>query len=120
MRNSAIGQLVKEAQVNVETVRYYERRGLMPERAKDRRASQVSKSVISSAQAQIRETHSLWGLIFPARNILPVRLKEDTFVLPLGGGRDIIADFLQPIEDFFASLRIRLFPLSVKVCHDFI
>ncbi len=29
-------------------------------------------------------------------------------------------DFLQPIEDFFGSLVIRHFALSVKVCHDFI
>lgn len=31
MKSLTIGQLAKEAQVNVETVRYYERRGLMPE-----------------------------------------------------------------------------------------
>lgn len=31
MTNLTIGQLAKNAQVNVETVRYYERRGLMPE-----------------------------------------------------------------------------------------
>jgi len=31
MGNLTIGQLAKKAQVNVETVRYYERRGLMPE-----------------------------------------------------------------------------------------
>ncbi len=31
MKNLTIGQLAKEAQVNVETVRYYERRGLLPE-----------------------------------------------------------------------------------------
>ena len=31
MKSLTIGQLAREAQVNVETVRYYERRGLMPE-----------------------------------------------------------------------------------------
>lgn len=31
MKSLTIGQLAKEAKVNVETVRYYERRGLMPE-----------------------------------------------------------------------------------------
>ncbi len=31
MRNLTIGQLARMAQVNVETIRYYERRGLMPE-----------------------------------------------------------------------------------------
>jgi len=31
MENLAIGQLAKRARVNVETVRYYERRGLIPE-----------------------------------------------------------------------------------------
>jgi MerR family mercuric resistance operon transcriptional regulator len=31
MKNLTIGQLAKKAQVNIETVRYYERRGLLPE-----------------------------------------------------------------------------------------
>ncbi len=31
MENMTIGQLAKKADVNIETVRYYERRGLMPE-----------------------------------------------------------------------------------------
>jgi len=31
MKTLTIGQLAKQAQVNVETVRYYERRGLIPE-----------------------------------------------------------------------------------------
>ncbi len=31
MENLTIGQLAKKADVNIETVRYYERRGLMPE-----------------------------------------------------------------------------------------
>lgn len=31
MGNLTIGQLAKKAQVNIETVRYYERRGLIPE-----------------------------------------------------------------------------------------
>jgi Hg(II)-responsive transcriptional regulator len=31
MENLTIGQLAKRADVNIETVRYYERRGLMPE-----------------------------------------------------------------------------------------
>jgi len=30
MKNLTIGQLAREVQVNVETIRYYERRGLMP------------------------------------------------------------------------------------------
>lgn len=31
MKSLTIGQLAKKAQVNVETIRYYERRGLLPE-----------------------------------------------------------------------------------------
>src|SRR3990172_1289903 len=31
MKNLTIGQLAQKAQVNIETVRYYERRGLVPE-----------------------------------------------------------------------------------------
>jgi hypothetical protein len=65
--------------------------------------------------APIRETHSLWGLIFSARNIVPVLLKEDTFVLPSSGGRDVITIFLQPIDDFFGGLLIRLSAFRVKV-----
>ena len=30
MKNITIGKLAKKAEVNIETVRYYERRGLMP------------------------------------------------------------------------------------------
>jgi len=87
----------------------------IPGGATGRTASKVLKGVISSAHAPIRETHSLWGLIFSARNIVPVLLKEDTFVLPSGGGRDIIIIFLQTIDDFFGGLLIRLFAFRVKV-----
>jgi DNA-binding transcriptional MerR regulator len=31
MQNLTIGQLAKQANVNLETIRYYERRGLIPE-----------------------------------------------------------------------------------------
>jgi len=63
MRNLTIGQLAKKAQLNVETARYYERRGLIPERAKGRRASERSKVVISSAQGQF-ERRTLHGYYF--------------------------------------------------------
>jgi MerR family mercuric resistance operon transcriptional regulator len=36
MKNLTIGQLAKNAEVNVETVRYYERRGLIPKPARPR------------------------------------------------------------------------------------
>ena len=84
-------------------------------KVKGGRASKVSKGVVSSAQGPIREIHSLWGHIFPARNIVPVLLKEDTFVLPSGGRRDIIIMFLQPIDDFFSGLLIRLSAFRIKV-----
>ncbi len=67
------------------------------------------------AGANTRDTLLLGGLIFPAGNIVPVLLKEDIFVLPSGGGRDIITIFLQPIEDFFGGLLIRLSAFRVKV-----
>lgn len=37
MKTFTIGQLAKQAKVNIETIRYYERRGLLPE--PQRRAS---------------------------------------------------------------------------------
>lgn len=76
---------------------------------------QSLKEVLSSAQGPIREIHFLWGIIFSVRNIVSVLLKEDTFVLPSGGGRDIIIMFLQPIDDFFGRLLIRLSALRIKV-----
>ncbi|MGZ3495863.1 MAG: hypothetical protein ACXU9M_14295, partial [Thermodesulfobacteriota bacterium] len=54
------------------------------------------------------------SLLFPLRKILPVLLKEDAFVFPPGGWRNIIIMFLQPIEDFFAGLVIRLSAFRVK------
>ena len=62
-----------------------------------------------------RNTHSLCGFIFSAGNIVPIFLKENTFVIPSGGGRDIIIFFLQPIENFFGGLLIRLSAFRVKV-----
>ena len=67
-----------------------------------------------------RNTHSLCGFIFSAGNIVPVLLKENTFVLPSGGRRDIIIMFLQPIEDFFTSLLICLSAFRIKLCHDLV
>jgi len=63
---------------------------------------------------------SLWGFIFSAGNIVPVLLKEDTFVFPAGGGRNIIVIFLQPLEDFFGNLLIRLSAFRVKLCHELV
>lgn len=63
----------------------------------------------------IGETHSLSGMILPAGNIVPVLLKKDTFVLPSGGGRDVIITFLQPIEDFFGGVVTGLSAFRVKV-----
>ena len=54
-----------------------------------------------------------WGLILSVRKIVLVHLKENAFVLPSGGGRNIIVMFLQPIEDFFGGLVVRLSAFGV-------
>lgn len=73
-----IGQLAKEAQVHVETVRYYERRGLIPE--PPRRASgyrQYSQDVV----ARIRFIQHAKELGFSLKEILELlslRVDPDT------------------------------------------
>ena len=117
MRDLTIGQLAKEEQVNVEAVPYYEWRGLMPEGATGRRASEVSKGVITSSQGPIRETHSSWGIIFSAGNVLSVLLKQDISVLFTGTvrRRDKVLLGFQPIDDLFGGLLICLSAFRVKV-----
>ena len=78
MRSLTIGQLAKEAQVNVETVRYYERRGLMPE--PPRRESGYRQYPLDSV-ARIRFIKRAQELGFSLKEIselLSLRIDPDT------------------------------------------
>jgi len=78
MKSLTIGQLAKEAQVNVETVRHYERRGLMPE--PPRRESGYRQYPLDSV-ARIRFIKRAQELGFSLQEIselLSLRIDPDT------------------------------------------
>lgn len=73
-----IGQLAKKAQVNVETVRYYERRGLIPE--PPRRESgyrQYSQDVVARIQF-IKRAKELGFSLKEILELLSLRVDPDT------------------------------------------
>ena len=100
MTELTIGRLADEAGVNVETIRYYQRRGLMPEPAKPahghrRYADDAVKRVRFIKRAQV----------------LGFTLEEISSLLELdeahacGETRDLAAHKLQVIEDKLADLK---------------
>jgi MerR family mercuric resistance operon transcriptional regulator len=78
MKQLTIGELAKRAKVNVQTVRYYERRGLMPE--PPRRASgyrQYSQNDIGRLRF-IRHGKDLGFSLKEIRELLSLRVDPDT------------------------------------------
>jgi MerR family mercuric resistance operon transcriptional regulator len=78
MKNLTIGQLAKKAQVNVETVRYYERRGLIPR--PPRRESgyrQYSQDAIARIQF-IKRAKELGFSLNEISELLSLRVALDT------------------------------------------
>lgn len=78
MKSLTIGQLAKEAQVNIETVRYYERRGLIPE--PPRRESgyrQYSKADINRIRF-IRRAKELGFSLREISELLSLRVDPNT------------------------------------------
>lgn len=77
MKTLTIGQLAKQAQVNVETVRYYERRGLIPE--PPRRESgyrQYSQDAVARLQF-IRRAKELGFSLREISDLLSLRVGPD-------------------------------------------
>lgn len=78
MKDLTIGQLAKNVQVNVETVRYYERRGLMPE--PPRRKSgyrQYSETDVARIRF-IRRAKELGFSLNEVSELLSLRLDPET------------------------------------------
>lgn len=78
MKNLTIGQLAKKAQVNVETVRYYERRGLIPE--PPRRESgyrQYSEDAVARIQF-IKHAKELGFSLKEISELLSLKVDPDT------------------------------------------
>jgi MerR family mercuric resistance operon transcriptional regulator len=78
MASLRIGQLARQAQVNVETVRYYERRGLLP---KPPRRSSGYRQYAAEDLARLRFIKRAQGLGFTLQEIaelLALRVDPDT------------------------------------------
>ncbi len=78
MRSLTIGQLAKKAQVNVETVRYYERRGLIPK--PPRRNSgyrQYSQDIVARIQF-IKRAQELGFTLKEISELLSLRVDPGT------------------------------------------
>lgn len=78
MRNLTIGQLARKAQVNVETIRYYERRGLIPD--PPRRESgyrQYSEDAVSRIHF-IKRAKELGFSLKEISELLSLRVDPDT------------------------------------------
>lgn len=78
MRNLTIGALARKAEVNIETIRYYERRGLLPEPA---RSSSGYRQYSLEAVARIQFIKHAKELGFSLKEILDLlslRVDPDT------------------------------------------
>jgi MerR family mercuric resistance operon transcriptional regulator len=100
MTELTIGRLAEEAGVNVETIRYYQRRGLMPEPVKPthghrRYASDAAKRVRFIKRAQV--------LGFTLEEIGSLLELDEAHAC--GETRDLAAHKLQVIEDKLADLK---------------
>ena len=73
-----IGQLAKKAKVNVETVRYYERRGLIPKPPRrDSGYRQYSQDIVARIQF-IKHTQELGFSLKEISELLSLRVNPDT------------------------------------------
>lgn len=78
MENLTIGQLAKEAKVNVETVRYYERRGLIPKPPrKDSGYRQYPPEAVSRIQF-IKHAQELGFSLKEIAELLSLRVDPNT------------------------------------------
>ncbi len=100
MENLTIGQLARRAQVNIETVRYYERRGLMPE--PPRRESgyrQYSQTDITRIQF-IKRARELGFSLKEILELLSLRVDPHTTCGDVKGRAEVkIAGIEQKIKD---------------------
>ena len=78
MKNLTIGQLAKKTQLNVETIRYYERRGLVPEPPRsDSGYRQYSQNAVARLQF-IKSAKELGFSLKEIMELLSLRVDPDT------------------------------------------
>ena len=71
-----IGKLAKEAEVNVETIRYYERRGLIEQPAERRGAFRVYPPGTAARVRSIKRAQSLGFSLKEIKELMTLRLDE--------------------------------------------
>ncbi len=71
-----IGKLAKEAGVNVETIRYYERRGLIKQPAERRGAYRVYPPATAARVRSIKRAQSLGFSLKEIKELMTLRLDE--------------------------------------------
>ena len=117
MNTLKIGQLAKQAGVNIETIRYYERRNLIPK--PPRRASgyrQYSTDYIARIRF-IKRAQELGFSLTEIADLLALRVESDT----------ICKEVQQQVEIKIADIELRIQTLQqmktvlsdlVKACHE--
>jgi DNA-binding transcriptional MerR regulator/CheY-like chemotaxis protein len=107
-RRLTIGELARRAGVGVETVRFYERKGLMP---KAPRAGRRWRDYETDAVEQLRSIRRLRGLGFQTKeiaSILTLRTKPEMLCRPLmellGAKRDDLAVRIRELQASHAAL----------------
>jgi MerR family mercuric resistance operon transcriptional regulator len=71
-----IGKLAKESEVNVETIRYYERRGLIKQPAERRGAFRIYSSETAARVRSIKRAQSLGFSLKEIKELMTLRLDE--------------------------------------------
>ena len=94
MTELTIGRLADEAGVNVETIRYYQRRGLMPEPA---RPTHGHRRYADDAVRRVRFIKRAQGLGFTLGEIISLLKLDEAHAC--AETRDLAAHKLQVIED---------------------
>ena len=100
MKSLTIGHLAREAGVNLETVRYYERRGLLPKPPRSASGYRLFPSDAARRLRFIRRAQELGFSLTEIRELLSLRISRTTT------SRDIRACAEAKIADIEAKIRI--------------
>jgi len=99
MKSLTIGRLAREAGVNLETVRYYERRGLLPKPPRSASGYRLFPSVAAQRLRFIRRAQELGFSLKEIRQLLSLRVSRTTT------SRDIRARAEAKIVDIEAKIK---------------
>jgi MerR family mercuric resistance operon transcriptional regulator len=99
MKSLTIGRLAREAGVNLETVRYYERRGLLPEPPRSASGYRLFPSDAARRLRFIRRAQELGFSLKEIQELLSLRVSRTTT------SRDIRARAETKIADIDAKIR---------------